>query len=285
MAFPPTIVCAVDDSAHGHAAVRVAAALANRLGASLVGGRAVPPLPLTTAGMPYALAPPDAGAVAHYESAAAATTADVLEAAGAGDALVRTAVGQVADVLIRLADEEDALMLVLGTSEAGVLRSLVLGSVTEAVLQGARCPVLVVPACADDALDGPVVAALGGVQDARWIALAETLALAHHGRLLLAHVIEGGDDAVDDPALAEAESRVEAFDPALRTLGATEALIETRIGFGGAGDTLLALARAAGAGMIATGSHHHGRLHATLVGSTTRRLLRNAGIPVLVCHA
>jgi nucleotide-binding universal stress UspA family protein len=279
----PTIVCAIDDSDRGRAAACVAVHLAERLDLALVGAHAVLPLPLTAAGIPYAVPPPDPRAAARCEAAAAMHAREVLDEAGAGEARLRTAVGQVADVLIRVADEEDALMLVLGTSEAGPLRSLVLGSVTESVLQSAERPVLAVRAGVDSEFAGPVVAALGGPQDVAWIARAESLALALRGALVLAHVIDAGDDAADDPALAEAESRVEAFDPALRTLGASEALIETRIGFGAPGDTLLALARASDAGMIVTGCHQHSRLHTALVGSTARRLLRDAGVPVLVC--
>jgi nucleotide-binding universal stress UspA family protein len=92
------------------------------------------------------------------------------------------------------------------------------------------------------------------------------------------------DDAADeDPALAEAQSRVEAFDPALRSLGPTEALIETRIGFGAVGERLGALARASDASVVVTGSHGHGRLHAALAGSTVRTLIREARVPTLVC--
>jgi nucleotide-binding universal stress UspA family protein len=277
-----TIVCAVDDRDRGLAAARVADDLARRLDRSLVGAHAVLPLPLTAAGIPYAVPPPDDEARRRYESAAAARARTVMEDAGAGAAEVRTAVGQVAEVLLGVADREDALMLVLGTTEAGPLRSLVLGSVTEAVLGATDRPVLLVPPEVADLATAPVVAAVGDRRDAAWIALAELMALACGGHLLLAHILEG-DAADDDPALAEAASRVEAFDPALRALGPTEALVETRIGFGDAGERLLALARGSGASMVVTGASRHGRLHAALLGSTVRTLAREAGVPVLVC--
>ena len=277
-----TIVCAVDDSDRGFAAARVAADLSARLDRPLVGVHAVAPLPLTAAGIPHAVPPPDARAAERYEAAAGANARAVLEDAGADDARLRTAVGAIADVLLGVADDEDALLLVLGTTAAGALRSLLLGSVTEAVLRSADRPVLLVPAGADGLAPGPVVAAVGGPRDAAWIPLAELLALARGGRLVLAHILEG-DAADDDPALAEAESRVEAFDPALRALGPTEALIETRVGFGDAGNRLLQLAHASEASVVVTGSHHHGRLHAVFLGSTARTLMRNADVPTLVC--
>ena len=177
------------------------------------------PLPLTAAALPYAAPPQDAAAADRYESAGEVHAREALAQAGAGEARLRTAVGQVSDVLLRVADDEDALMLVMGTSDS---------------------------------------------------------------RLLLAHVLED-DAAGEDPALAEAESRVEAFDPALKVLGPTEALIETRVGFGAAAERLVALARASGASMVVTGSHDHGRVHAALHASTSRTLIRDAGVPTLVC--
>lgn len=276
-----TIVCAID-AQHSLAVARVAADLATRLDRPLVGAHAVLPLPLTAAGIPHAVPPPDAEATRRYESAAAAKARELLDEAGAEDARLRTAVGSVPDVLLRIAEDEDALMLVLGSSECGQLRSLLLGSVTDTLLRDAERPLLLLPSGTERVADGPVIAALGGRRDAAWFPLAERLALAHHGHLLLAHVLED-EGADEDPALAEAQSRVEAFDPALRALGATEALIETRIGFGEAGERLLALARGCDASMIVTGSHHHGRLHAALLGSTARTLVRDAGVPTLVC--
>ncbi len=279
-----TIVCAVDDSDAGRAAAVVAARLAERLDRRLVGAHAVLPLPLTAAGVPYGIPHPDAEATERYESAAAAHAREVLEQAGAGDASLRTEVGQVADVLLHTAEHEDGLMLVVGASEGGPLRSLLLDSVQDALLRTADRPVLLVPAGGELMGDGPVLAAVGGQHDAAWTPMAELLALARNGHLVLAHVLEH-EDAVNDPVLAEAESRVDAFDPALRTLGPTEALIETRVGFGDAGERLLALARSADASMVVTGSHRHSRLHAALLGSTARALIRHAGVPTLVCPA
>jgi nucleotide-binding universal stress UspA family protein len=280
MSTGSTIVCAVGSDG-GLGVAHVAADLADRLDRRVVGAHAVLPLPLTAAGVPHAVPPPDDAATQRYESAAASHAREVLDEAGLADARVQTAVGQVADVLLRISEDEDALMLVLGTSEAGPLRSLLLGSVTDAVLRGADRPVLLVPAHAERVTPGPVIAALSGARDAAWIRTAELLALALRGHLLVAHVLD--EAAEEDPALAEAQSRVEAFEPALRALGPTEALIETRIGFGEAGERLVALARACDASMVVTGSHHHGRLHAALAGSTTRTLIRDAGIPTLVC--
>jgi len=171
-----TIVCAVDDSDRGLAAARVAADLSARLDRPLVGAHAVAPLPLTAAGIPHAVPPPDARATARYEAAAGAHARTVLEDAGADDAHLRTAVGAIANVLLGVADDEDALLLVLGTPGAGALRSILLGSVTEAVLRSADRPVLLVPAGAEGLAPGPVVAAVGGPRDAAWIPLAELLA-------------------------------------------------------------------------------------------------------------
>jgi len=128
-----------------------------------------------------------------------------------------------------------------------------------------------------------VVAAIAGPADAGWIPVAERLAHAHGGELVLAHVIEGGDDAADDPALAEASSRFEAFDPALEALGATDLLVGMRVCFGVVDEGLRALARACDASVLVAGSRGHGTLHAAMAGSTARRLVADAEIPVVVC--
>lgn len=46
--------------------------------------------------------------------------------------------------LLRVADESDAGLLALATRNAGTMRGMILGSIADAVLRGARVPVLIV---------------------------------------------------------------------------------------------------------------------------------------------
>ena len=279
----PTIVCAIEDSARSRAALRVSAEVADRLGMSVVGVHVIPPAAVTTAaGLPY----PVATAESHLEQrerAAAETAEEELRAAGLDEARVHTAYGSPPEGLLAAAEGEDAAMVALATSDAGFVRTLLEGNVTGALLRMASVPVLAIsPQARAAPAHGPVVAAVAGPADASWIPVAERLALAHGGELVLAHVIEG-DDAADDPAAAEAWSRSEAFDPALEALYTTELLVGMRVCFGAVDQALLALARACHASVLVAGSRGHGTLHAAMVGSTARRLVADAEIPVVVC--
>jgi nucleotide-binding universal stress UspA family protein len=68
---------------------------------------------------------------------------------GAGveaEALAAAEEGTVAEALIRLASDQAAAALVLGTHGHGALRELTLGSTAQDVLHRAACPVVVVGA-------------------------------------------------------------------------------------------------------------------------------------------
>lgn len=64
-----------------------------------------------------------------------------LTASGSGDGTWRT--------ILHVADEHDASLIVMGSRGLGGLSSLLLGSVSHAVVQHAHRPVLVIPAAAD----------------------------------------------------------------------------------------------------------------------------------------
>ena len=57
-------------------------------------------------------------------------------------------VGQPAECLADLADEEGAELIVVGSRGRGAFKSAFLGSVSNALLGVARCPVLIVPPAA-----------------------------------------------------------------------------------------------------------------------------------------
>ena len=277
----PTIVCAIEDSARSRAALRVSAEVADRLGMSMVGVHVIPPAAVTTAaGLPY----PVATAESHLEErerASAERAEEELRAAGLDEARVHTAYGSPPEGLLAAADEEDAAMVALATSDAGFVRTLLEGNVTGALLRTASVPVLAIsPQARAAPARGPVVAAVAGPADASWIPVAERLALAHGGELVLAHVVESGEDAADDTALAEASPM---FDAALESLVSTELLVGMRVCFGAVDEALLALAGACDASVVVAGSRGHGALHAAMVGSTARRLVADAEIPVVVC--
>lgn len=143
------VVVGLDGSTASARVLRAARDQAARLGAPLTVVGAVPPLPSLAA---------DTRALHEYESGRAqqarAQLAGLLEGADL-DALpsvdVRIEADDAADVLARHA--QGARLLVVGTRGHGMLRTLLLGSVSRAVLHHARCPVLVVRPVAVGRLD------------------------------------------------------------------------------------------------------------------------------------
>jgi len=131
-----TIVAPTDFSPSGEAAVQFATSLARGLGASLVlvyAADAAVSYGLDT--IHPVLIEPDFAALE-----------ELLAGAGPGDGSVpcrrRVVEGDPADVILRVADEEKADLIVMGTHGRTGLTRLLMGSVAESVLRRADCPVL-----------------------------------------------------------------------------------------------------------------------------------------------
>ena len=144
-----SIVCGVDGSADSHAALQVAARLAERLQLRLVVAHVA-----EAAFIPYAAAAPFGGPTGRYtvmeevemqEEYAARLLEEIVAAAGLVDAERRIAVGVPAERLADFADEEGAELIVVGSRGRGAFKSAFLGSVSNALVGVARCPVLIVP--------------------------------------------------------------------------------------------------------------------------------------------
>ena len=149
-----SIVCGVDGSADSQAALQVAARLADRLELRLVVAHIAEP-----AFVPYAAAAPFGGIagrdalmeeVESHEEAGKQLVEQILAAAGI-DADRRTAVGVPAERLAEIADEVDAELIVVGSRGRGAFKAAFLGSVSNALVGVARCPVLIVPPGATEA--------------------------------------------------------------------------------------------------------------------------------------
>jgi nucleotide-binding universal stress UspA family protein len=278
-----SIICAIDDSLHAHAAARVARDLADRLNLPLV---AVHALVLPTRGLPdIPLRAVSYRAVYEAErQAAQQVVAEVLRSAGVAGALRRVVPGPTANVLIDAGDDEDAALIVVGTHGPSTLRTALTGSLAATLFRGARRPVVAVPpravAQSPPPVTGPVVAAVGSPADARWVPTADALARAYETPLVLAHALE------EDGSQAEtgrARAAIEAFDPARLALGDPTPAPEERVVHGPPGDALLRLAHEVSATLVVTGTRGHGALRAALEGSTARLLACDADRPVVVC--
>ena len=143
------IVCATDFSERAVAAERHAARLARALGAELVLAHVGTEAPLWREGF-YT---PDVRAVFEAQRKWAADTlgarAETLATQGVA-ARVVLKVGLPGEEIVRLAAEEQADMIVMGTQGRTGLDRLLLGSVAERVIRRAPCPVLTVPPDASD---------------------------------------------------------------------------------------------------------------------------------------
>jgi nucleotide-binding universal stress UspA family protein len=143
-----SIVCGVDGSPDAQAALQVAARLAEQLDLRLVVAHVAEP-----AYVPYAAAAPFGGTTGRYaliesvesqHEAAERLLEQVLEAADL-DAERRTAVGVPAERLAEIADDVNAELIVVGSRGRGAFKAAFLGSVSNALVGVARCPVLIVP--------------------------------------------------------------------------------------------------------------------------------------------
>jgi nucleotide-binding universal stress UspA family protein len=150
------LVCAVDDTEHGLNVARVAGRLSRALDLRVVLVHVSAPRPSavvpSTAALPSPVAPENIPADESmrnaFESEADAAqsllerTADVELLFGAE---LRAEVGDPAARILAVAEAEEAELVVLGSRRRGSLATMFLGSVSRDVLNGAPCPVVVVP--------------------------------------------------------------------------------------------------------------------------------------------
>ena len=137
------ILVATDFSAHGKVAMRYAAALAEQFGAEVIAVHIVeqsgvlPPLPTgeRTFSEPT---------IALQVSRARDEAEKLLGELGAANSRVLVECGRPFVEIVRLARNEDADLVVVGTHGHGAVAHMLLGSVAERVIRKSPCPVLVV---------------------------------------------------------------------------------------------------------------------------------------------
>ena len=177
-----------------------------------------------------------------------------------------------ADALASLGEELDAAAVVVGSSEHAAIGRIAPGSVAEALLSGAPCPVAVAPAGfaarAQRHLCRVGVAYDGSEESAHALGAAERLAAPVHARLSVVGVADAPDDDV-----STAVRHAVAAAPAML---AAHADVRT-------GDPADALAEASSdLDLLVCGSRRRGPLRRVVLGSVTAKLIRSARCPVLV---
>lgn len=139
------ILVPVDGSQTALQALREAVTVAKAFGASLFLVHVIDPYPFLGAGADYALGQADylAAATANADRALAAA-GEIVAAAGLDSESVVVDGHAAEDGILNSAVTSGADLIVMGSHGRRGLEKLLLGSVTQRVLQGARVPVLVV---------------------------------------------------------------------------------------------------------------------------------------------
>ena len=199
--------------------------------------------------------------------------------------------------ILAVAGEKAVDMIVMGTHGRGGFEQLLMGSVAEKVLNRATCPVVTV--CHEE---GRTWEAPGLVRNilcatdlspagAPTIRYALSLAAEFQCTLTLLHVLDDMANP-DSPAYAH-------LPPAVAVLSQHEAVarqqirdavaadarawcsVEERIVPGRASEEILRVAAEVSADLIVVGGRHHTSLARTILGSTSRSVVRAASCPVL----
>ena len=274
------VVCGIDLSAGCDAAARTAATLASELD-----GRAVlvhvmdPPSPPPERGLPSLRRARLLGrlrAMVEEHALPLGTTAAIVA-------------GEPVEELLRSADERDAELIVLGSRGLLELGSALRGSVSNALMRAAPCPVVVVPPDgtaprASTGIRSIVCGVEGGERDDHLLRLAADMARRLSATL---HAVHGFNPRPAPPGAGVAP-------PIARPLrDAAEATLERAIAEAGIearpavvplppAHALIQAAEDVNADMIAVASHGRGNLGSVLLGSVSVQLAARAPVPTVV---
>ena len=254
---------------------------------------AVPVPPPSAVLPPLTRVPPD---LESLDLTGAARGRGLLDRAAAAvpESVTRLEQGGAADCLGSVAREARARLLVVGTRGEGAVKAALLGSVSLDVTQDAPCPVVVAP----PTVTGPplagdrVVCGVDTEHDRRAVETAAWLARALDLPLTLAHVVPDAPAAARAPGLRHAagtpgaqprrrgESRPRPRPHAATGRRARSSVVVAE------GDPARELARlaAADAALVVVGCRGLGPLRAGFLGSVSRRLVRGAAAPVVLCR-
>jgi nucleotide-binding universal stress UspA family protein len=269
-----------DGSAESHAAVRVAARLADATDAELIAvnvySGAVPAYWTGIEGV-------DLGRFAAELRAQAEEAVEALDLPGVGRKVVEA--DSPAHGLQDLAEAAGASLIAVGTTHRGALGRLAPGSVGMHLLHGAPCPVLVVPAESDDDAPRTVGVAYDDRDESRAaLHFADELAQRLGARLVVlgarpvAMVPVGIAPVYPAEIVNEAERR---FQEMLERVAAgTVVDAEARTLIGPAAKVLAEASQ--DVDLLVTGSRGYGAIAGVVLGSVSRHLVDHADCPVLV---
>ena len=181
--------------------------------------------------------------------------------------------GRIAPEIVGLAEQIGAGLIVMGSRGYGGIRRALMGSVSDAVVRHAHCPVMVVRA---QAVDFPtkILVATDRSREARLAATtAADLARSTNSELHIVHV-------GSEQSRVEAQEELDIEVDMIRESGAQE--IQAHLEFGIPDTAIIDLAEELGAGLIVMGSRGLGGVRRALLGSISDSVVRHAHCPVMV---
>ena len=275
------ILWACDFSADSMRALRSVVPLARACGSEITALHVIP-AHLPAGGGPLSLANPALLRPDVRHHVAASLDRCVRPATAASVAVhVMLREGKPAEEILREARRLAADLIVLGTRGGGGRGRWVMGSVAEAVLARAPCPVLVVPPGRELPAGGgrPEVVvwatdfsppATRALAYARWISARRT------ADLVLVHVVQPGRRGGGREQVRAEARRLAEIGPALRG----RRLVRV-VAAGDPAPGIVRIARERSATLVVMGTRGSRTIRSILAGSTARRVVRGAPCPVL----
>ncbi|HEX9160217.1 MAG TPA: universal stress protein [Thermoanaerobaculia bacterium] len=180
--------------------------------------------------------------------------------------------------IVRVAAEENADLIVLGSRERGGLRRILAGSIVEGVIRAASQPVLVAPALPQNGAKperiARVVCPVNFTDTAHEaLEMACSVANAFASELLLVHVQER--------AGFDAQSVRDGFRACLSDEQRRQCVVHEMVLHGGPADRIVHCIEEAGADLLVIGAQVKSLRTDTVLGTTAERLLRLSPVPVL----
>lgn len=164
-------------------------------------------------------------------------------------------------------------LIVMGTSARTGWNRLWLGSVTERVIGASRIPVLAVKTPSSRKLPLGISKILCPVTDSdlarRSLQVATELAVVLGAKVLALHVREGASDSAQSDACRWVES-------------GQQCEVTSLVRNGNPAEQIVRAAQEHEASLIVIGAEHRAFAEATVIGSTSDRVIRHAHVPVLV---
>lgn len=280
-----SLVCGVDHSPHARRVAAFAAGLADRLGLRIVVVHAVPvAVPQLTPAWPVRMPPGSVDLRASEHEAGDRLLEAVLAEPAMSGATARLEEGPAPECLVRIAEEEGAEYIVVGTEAESAAHCLLFGSTSLELGPLAPCPVVVVP----PSVTSPqlvwtgaeaVVCGMADPEDVAPLHVAIRLARTLGLPILTALVVPIQDERASARDLVGIRSLVD-------SAGASRAALDgPAILVGDPADELAEFAARSRAAMLVVGTRGRGPVRSALLGSVARSLGQRSATPFVVCPA